>query len=264
MDYYQFKILYFSSFLSSFDINLRNDIFFKAQIKYRDPDGNVAARVITAEREQTEEKERAVKDADVRVLGTFAAQNVPKLQAKGKFAKAKKMLVACQDMNDQQSGAEAVAMQQEYGAMRSSNMMMAQKCMPKAAAYGGGGGGGGFNPYQVNAMSNANVDEEDEQQMQMPQMAQMNISNMAPPKPQSMQQKRRPQKMSKGAPMQPGAPAPSSMAPSAAMAAPMPMSRASAAPAADAEQDLDERQVRNEISDQDAAKMFKSKKSSYI
>ena len=64
----------------------------QVQIKYLDTVGNQALRVITDERQQTGEKDLAVKESDVRVLGTFAAQSVSQLQARGRFGQARAML----------------------------------------------------------------------------------------------------------------------------------------------------------------------------
>ena len=73
------------------------------QIKYRDVDGNVALRVLTDEREQTHSKDLAVKESDVRVLGTFVTQQVPQMQQRGQFGRAREMLTAYQTMYSEYS-----------------------------------------------------------------------------------------------------------------------------------------------------------------
>lgn len=94
---------------------------FQVQIKYRDVDGNVALRVITATREQTQERDEAVEESDVRVIGTYVAQNVPKLQKKGQFATADKVITALKESERLKIKPEAAQVYQELDKLQSQN-----------------------------------------------------------------------------------------------------------------------------------------------
>ena len=99
----------------------------QVQIKYRDTEGNQALRVLTDERQQTDEKELAVKESDVRVLGTFAAQSVSQLQARGRFGQARAMLSTYQGFSSQGSSAEARLISEDLSRMRCTNVAMATR-----------------------------------------------------------------------------------------------------------------------------------------
>jgi len=104
-----------------------SNICLQVQIKYRDTEGNVALRVITDERQQTGEKDLAVKESDVRVLGTFAAQSVSQLQARGRFGQARAMLSTYQGFSSQGSSAEARLISEDLSRMRCTNVAMATR-----------------------------------------------------------------------------------------------------------------------------------------
>ncbi len=61
-------------------------------MKYRDPAGFVALRVTTDVREQTDSKERALRESDLYVLCRFVVQNVSQLQLRGKFGSVERIL----------------------------------------------------------------------------------------------------------------------------------------------------------------------------
>ncbi len=85
----------------------------------------MALRVITAERQQTGEKDLAVKESDVRVLGTFATQQVPQMQLRGQFGRAREMLTAYQTMYSEEYSSDGEVIREELCELRELNVRAA-------------------------------------------------------------------------------------------------------------------------------------------
>jgi len=74
-----------------------------------------------------------LKESNVRVLGTFAVQNIPKLQAQGKFGQAKRMLQEYSALSAENNGEEYAGLFADLDQLKSKNVSMAKKCKEKAA-----------------------------------------------------------------------------------------------------------------------------------
>ena len=105
------------------------------QIKYRDVDGNVGLRVITDAREQTKEKAAAEQESDARVLGTWAAQNVPLMQKKGQFATVNNMLKQLKGVTEGTSKPESAQIVEQLDKLMAQNLSMHSRMKKRGRSH---------------------------------------------------------------------------------------------------------------------------------